>query len=248
MATTTRALLELAAIKRGNSVLAVGVGTGGEVLAAAAQVGSSGRIVATDVSPAILDQAREHSRELGLENVEFEVMDAQHLDFPKASFDAVISRNVLMFVPDLRHGLKSMRNVLKPSGRIAAAVWSTGNRNPRISGPLAAARALGATPPESSTYRIGLRLGATALLRGAFTDAGFRHFVARRVQLTAEYSSLSNAVAAAMDQTGTRELIDLLGEGGYERMRHSLERRWTGYTDATGTHLPGEELVVAASA
>lgn len=247
MATTTRTLLDMAAIEPGDRVLAVGVGTGGEAFAAAARVGSSGRIVATDLSPAMIDQARDHARELGLENVEFGVTDAQHLDFPEAAFDAVISRNVLMFVPDLAHALRSMRRLLKPSGRIGATVWSTGNRNPRISGPLAAAKALGATPPGSSTYRIGLRLGSTAVLRAAFADAGFSDLDVRRVQLTADYPTLTDAVAAAMEQAGTRELVGLLGERAETRMRRSLERRWARYADAAGAHLPGEQLVVAAN-
>lgn len=247
MAGTTQMLLDTAQVGPGARVLAVGAGTGGEALDAGIRVGPDGHVVATDLSPAMVAEGKATAVEAGLENIDFQVMNAQRLDFPNASFDAVISRNVLMFIPDLGVALGEMRRVLKPSGRIGATVWSSAVRNPRISGPLAAARALGGHPPASATYRIALHLGRVASLRGALRAVGFREIEVASIALSADYPSLDDAVAGAMEQPGTRELISLLGDQAAVRMHRSLQRRWTRYRDESGVHLPGEQLVAGAT-
>jgi len=247
MATATEMLLDMARVGLGARVLAIGSGAGGEALDAAIRVGPKGHVEAADLSAAMIHAAKEAAVEAGVKNIDFSVMDAQRLEFPDATFDAVISRNVLMFIPDLTLGLAEMKRVLKPSGRVGATVWSNGARNPRISGPLAAARALGGRPPDSATYRIALRLGTSAALGRAFRSAGFRKLAVRRVTLTADYMDLDDAVSQAMEQPGTRELVAILGYKPQGRMQRSLRRRWARYADPRGTHLPGEQLVASAA-
>ncbi len=248
MADTTIRLLDIARVAAGTRVLAVGVGTGGEAFDAAVRVGPDGHVVATDISAEMIAAAEEAVAEAGLTNVQFRVMDAQRLDFPKATFDAVISRNTLMFVPDLSLGLAEMKRVLKPSGRVGATVWSNGAHNPRISGPLAAARALGARLPESATYRLALRLSKPGVLSAALHEAGFTEIDVHRVSLIARYATFDEAVTQAMEQPGTRELIGLLGLQSTLRMRRALERRWVRYVDRGEVNLPGEQLVAAGTA
>lgn len=247
MAPTTQLLLATARVSEGAQVLVVGAGTGGEALDAAKLVGPTGHVAATDLSPAMIAAAKAAAADAGLENMTFAAMDAQHLEFPDASFDAVTSRNVLMFIPDLAIGLGEMRRVLRPAGRIGATVWSRAAQNPRISGPLLAARALGANPSDPPTYRIALRLSSRAFLRRTFRTAGFRHIDLARVALSAHYASLDEAVAAAMEQPPTRELLALLGDQADVRMRRSLKRRWARFGDGSGADLPGEQLVVGAT-
>lgn len=248
MARTTARLLDLAGVGPGFRVLSLGVGTGGEAFDAARRVGADGHVVATDLSAAMIAGAQAEAAQAGLTNVEFRVMDAQHLDFPDASFDAVTSRNVLMFMPDLKQALIGARRVLRAKGRIGSSVWSSGARNPRISGPMAATKSLGVDVPASATYRIALRLGTPSVVRTAFHSAGFVDISVQRVPLVADYDSLEHAVETALEQPPTLELIALLGPDGVSRMRTALMRRWARYEDSTGVHLPGEQLVVGASA
>lgn len=238
----------MAHVTAGMRVLAVGAGTGGEAFDASARVGPAGRVVATDISPAMIEAAQEEAAEAGLTNLEFKVMDAQRLDFPNAIFDAVISRNALMFVPDLARGLAEMKRILKPSGRIGASVWAGGARNPRLSGPLGAARALGARPPESATYSVGLRLGKPAVLRAALREAGFTDVDVQRVPLVARYATLDEAVTVALEQPATQELIGLLGSQSALGMQRALKRRWARYADHGEVKIPGEQIVAAGSA
>lgn len=245
LAAPTVRLLDLTGVGPGARVLAVGVGTGGEAVDAAVRVGPAGEVVATDRSAAMITQAEQAVAEKRLVNIL--VMDAQRLDFPPETFDAVISRNALMFVPDLAQALAEMRRVVKAGGRIGGTVSASRGRNPRISGPLDAARALGATAPPTATFRIAVRLGAPAAFAAALRNAGFSDVVVERWPVVARFDTLDEAVAQAMDHGGTRELIRLLRPGSEERMRRSLHSRWRRYTDGRQVRLPGEQLVAVGT-
>jgi len=116
-------LVELAELQPGASVLDVGSGYGVPSLTAALTVGPQGRVVCTDISPEMLAVARERAADAGLTNVEFVARDAEELEFDGESFDAVLSRATLMFLPDVAGTLKRLRRFLKFGGRLAATVW-----------------------------------------------------------------------------------------------------------------------------
>jgi len=116
-------LIQLAGIGPGASVLDVGGGYGEPSLTAARAVGPEGRVVCTDISGEMLAFGRERATEAGLDNVEFLECDAEQLDFEDESFDAVVSRATLMFLPDVAGTLGHLHSFLKPSGRFAASVW-----------------------------------------------------------------------------------------------------------------------------
>jgi SAM-dependent methyltransferase len=247
LAGSTARMLDLAGISPGHRVLVVGTGTGEEALDAAGRVGGAGEVVATDMSAAMILEATRAVAKSKVTNVRCLVMDAQHLDFRPGTFDAVISRNTLMFIPDLSRALAEMHRVLNRKGRIAATVWASGRRNPRQAGPLAAARDLGVTVPPTATFRIALRLGAPSLLATAIREAGFSDVVVERLPIVAHYETINEAVQEAMDHKGTRELMDLLSHDSEKRMSHSLAQRWQKYVGRDGVSLPGEQLVAAGA-
>jgi SAM-dependent methyltransferase len=240
-------MLDLARIRPGYQVLIVGSGTGEEALEVAALVGPAGEVVATDVSAAMIAEATRTVAAAKVANVRCLVMDAQQLKFESRTFDAVISRNALMFIPNLPLALTEMNRVLKSPRRIAATIWASGHRNPRISGPLEAARALGVTPPATATFRIALRLGVPSALANAMRHAGFSDVVVERWPITARYDTLNEPVELAMEHAGTRELIALISGDAAKRMRRSLQQRWQKFEVPGGMHIPGEQLVAAAT-
>ncbi|HZC45414.1 MAG TPA: methyltransferase domain-containing protein, partial [Candidatus Acidoferrum sp.] len=81
-------LVELAAVRDGNRVLDIATGSGEPALTAARVVGSSGRVVAVDMSPGMLAIARERIDAAGLNNVELIESDAESLRLDPHSFDA----------------------------------------------------------------------------------------------------------------------------------------------------------------
>jgi phosphatidylethanolamine/phosphatidyl-N-methylethanolamine N-methyltransferase len=99
----------------GGRVLDVGIGTGLEL----PMFDRSVRLTGIDLSEPMLEIARRRTAELGLSNVEaLLAMDAMNLDFPEASFDAVVGPYVLTVVPDPARTLDEMTRVTKPGGEI----------------------------------------------------------------------------------------------------------------------------------
>ena len=165
-------LVELAELRPGGSVLDVGGGYGEPSLTAARAVGPSGRVVCTDISEEMLATARERAAGARLTNVEFIARDAEELDFEEDTFDAVLSRATLMFLPDLVGTLRRLRRFLRSGGRLSASVW----------GPVAAVQFAAAFPVVAQELQLPPpppgRPGAFALsdpekLVGLVTEAGF---------------------------------------------------------------------------
>jgi phosphatidylethanolamine/phosphatidyl-N-methylethanolamine N-methyltransferase len=99
----------------GGRILEVGVGTGISLPG----YSSENRIVGIDLSEAMLRKAQKRVAELSLTNVErLEVMDAEHLSFPDASFDVVVAHYVLSTVPNPEAALDEFARLLRPGGEI----------------------------------------------------------------------------------------------------------------------------------
>jgi SAM-dependent methyltransferase len=247
LAKPTARMLALARIAPGHRVLVVGAGTGDEALEAASRVGPGGEVVAIDASAAMIAEAIRSVAAAQVANVRCLVMDGQDLKFRSGTFNAVISRNTLMFIPDLTLALTEMNRVLKPKGRLAVTAWASARRNPRLSGPLEAARALGVKPPPTATFRIASRLAAPSLLATALRGTGFLDVVVERWPVVARFDTVDEAVQQAMDHAGTRELMQLFSHDSERRMSRSLAQRWQKYADRGGVKIPGEQLVAAGA-
>lgn len=89
----------------GDTVLELTAGPGETGFLAAERLGPGGRLISTDVAPAIVEAARRGAQARGLDNVECRVIDAGQIELPDASVDAVISRFGLMLLPNPAHGL-----------------------------------------------------------------------------------------------------------------------------------------------
>jgi ubiquinone/menaquinone biosynthesis C-methylase UbiE len=94
-------------------VLEVAIGTGRNLAFYPAGV----RLTGIDLSPAMLERARERARELGME-VDLREGDAQDLPFPDGAFDTVVCTLSLCNIPDDRKAVAEMKRVLKPGGRL----------------------------------------------------------------------------------------------------------------------------------
>jgi SAM-dependent methyltransferase len=112
-------LVAFAKVVPGQAVLDVACGTG-VVAITAARAGA--RVHALDLSPALLDRARENARVTGVE-VDFVAGDAEALPYPDAAFDVVLSQFGHMFAPRPEVAVAEMMRVLKPGGRVAFATW-----------------------------------------------------------------------------------------------------------------------------
>jgi len=136
----TERMLDLARVAEGHRVLDVAAGAGDQSFAVAARVGPSGQVLATDLSPAILEFAGAEASKRGITNVATRVMDGEELDLDMESFDVVVSRVGLIYFPDQAKALKRMHRVLVSGGRVAAMVWGAAERNGFFSTPVSIIR------------------------------------------------------------------------------------------------------------
>src|SRR5271166_1244940 len=104
-----------AAERVGGRILEVGVGTGISLPG----YSSRNRIIGIDLSAAMLRKAQRRVADLSLTNVEkLEVMDAEHLSFPDASFDVVVANHVISTVPNPEAALDECARMLRPGGEM----------------------------------------------------------------------------------------------------------------------------------
>jgi ubiquinone/menaquinone biosynthesis C-methylase UbiE len=124
----TRALIERAGIREGQTVLDVAGGAGEPSLTIAETVGPEGSVTCTDAIAEMVEAARAEAQRRGLTNMQFRQCTPDSLPFADNSFDVVVSRLGVMFFPD--PAFREMLRVLKPGGRLAFAVWGKSDVNP----------------------------------------------------------------------------------------------------------------------
>jgi SAM-dependent methyltransferase len=112
-------LVKFARMASGQTVLDVACGTG-VVAVAAGRLGA--KVHGLDISPALLERARQNATIAGVE-IDFVEGDAEALSYPDASFDIVVSQFGHIFAPRPEVALREMLRVLKPGGRIAFSAW-----------------------------------------------------------------------------------------------------------------------------
>jgi ubiquinone/menaquinone biosynthesis C-methylase UbiE len=239
----TDMMLDLVKVAAGSRVLDVGAGAGDSTLVAAQRVGPSGRVLATDISASMLEIAAESARQAGLNNVDTRVMDAQRLDLEPDSFDAVVSRNCLMLIPDYSQALTEIRRVLKPGGQFAAIVFSTPDRCPYLSIPHAIVFRVGRLTSPAPERCGEFRLGAPGVLEDAYRTAGFREISVHTVPTRRRFPSLAEAMQYARGPLPLRELMVRLSDAEQQRAWREIERALAQFVGPNGYDSPCELLI-----
>ncbi len=105
-------------LQPGETVLDLGSGGGLDATRAAEKVGSTGSVIGVDMTPEMLQRARENASRAGLDHVEFREGRLEQLPVADASVDAVTSNCVVNLVPDKKKVFDEIARVLKPGGRL----------------------------------------------------------------------------------------------------------------------------------
>lgn len=170
----TDLVVEGAALSPGLQVLDLACGTGQPAISVAQKIAPLGRVIATDMTPEMIEATQHNAYAKGISNLQAQVADAEHLPFSDASFDRVTCRFGIMFFPELDKALAEVRRVLKPRGRISFLTWGPLEQNPLFSdtmGPFMKVVNVPPPPPDAPTI---FRFADASKLKHALTGAGFR--------------------------------------------------------------------------
>ena len=226
----TEIMLDMAEITKGSRVLDVAAGAGEQSLAAARRVGEQGEVLATDLSPTILEYAQRSAKLAGLDNISTCCIDGEHLEeLEESSFDAVISRVGLIYFPDQQKALEGMRNSLRKDGKVAAMVYSSADRNGFFSVPVSIIRQRANLPPPLPGQPGPFSLGDEQVLEQAFTEAGFKDVQIEKVDAPVRLDSASECLQFEQESFGALHqmlsgLDDAQKDEVWEEIQEALEQ------------------------
>jgi SAM-dependent methyltransferase len=246
-------MLDALSLQPGQRVLELAGGVGETGLLAAELVAPIGSVIISDQAEAMIAGARERAQELAVENVEFKVLNAEWIDLPLASVDAVLCRWGYMLMADPAAALAETRRVLAPGGRVALAVWDSITRNPwaLLPGLELIERGLAPAPDAGSARQPGpFALGDRELVAELLAQAGFTEIDVQALELPRRQRDFEELWETTLDLSrGFHDAVLSRPAAEIEAIKASLARRFAPYTAADGTlAVPGRTLVACASA
>ena len=244
----TRQMLDLARIRPGQRILDIAAGAGEPAVSAAERVGPEGYVLATDISEGIVELALQVARKRGLEQIETRAMDGEKLDLPDASFDAVLCRLGLMYMPHPVTALREWRRALKTGGRVAVLVFSTPDRNPWGAMPASIIRRRAQVSPPAAGQPGPFSLGNPGVLEDVFRQAGFTDVEVHAVPVPHKATRAAEYVRVARDAFGAfNAMMAHLPAGERESVWNEVEAEMRHFESPDGFEVPGECLIGAAT-
>ena len=233
----------------GMSVLDVAAGAGQPALTIAPRLHPGGTVLGIDFSPEMVAVAEGRRRRAGAANASFRTMDAEQLELPDASFDAVTCACGVIFFPDAEQALAEMRRVLKPGGRLAIAVWDEPSKNSFVTvGGGAISRFHAATPPSPKSPG-AFRFSQRDVLQGVLLDAGFTDLSIVSITMAIEFDSTEEYWETFTEcAAGIKAKLATLTDEERLRLRRLVDELAAPYVDGGRLRLVATPLCAAARA
>jgi SAM-dependent methyltransferase len=211
----------------GQLVVDLGCGTGQTTLEVARRVAPGGLAVGVDIAAALLDRAREHAADAGIDNVEFRHADVQSSDLGQAGFDGAYSRFGVMFFADPVAAFSNVGRSLKSGAVLSFACWQPLTSNDWMLVPTQAAVSVLGTPPEMPAvgepgpFSLSDPEGVTNILKSAgFHDVDIK---AHGDLLRTPADGIPEFADSALRVGAVRRMLEGVDAQTVERVRVAIE-------------------------
>ncbi|GAC1610969.1 MAG: hypothetical protein NVS3B26_20820 [Mycobacteriales bacterium] len=243
----TAELLTSLALRPGEHVLELGAGTGALALVLADAVAPGGRVFATDVATGMVDLIRRTAADRP--DISVQPGDATRTGLEDASFDAVVFRMGLMFVPEPLEALRECRRVLRAGGRAAVAVWAGPGQNPWLTSVGMAAMMQGLIQGGPPAGPGGIfSLGEPDQLGELAREAGFGDVEVRGIPIVAHYESADEHYGSVESLAGPlHHALSNATPDQRAAVRASATSLIEPYRVGDGYEVPGQALLLRAS-
>ncbi len=243
-------MLDAVSLQPGQRVLELAAGLGETGMLAAELVAPMGGVIVSDQADAMLDGARARAVELGLSNIEFQVIGAEWIDLPLASVDAVLCRWGYMLLADPPAALAETRRVLRPGGRVALAVWDSVQHNPWALLPTLELIERGLASPPAPGTPGPFALGDPERVRELLAATGFAEIDVHALEIEQRHPSFDAFWETTLDIAHAfHNAVLSRPEPEIAEIRSGLAARLEPFSEPDGTlAIPGRTLVASASA
>jgi SAM-dependent methyltransferase len=235
--------------RKGDTVLELAAGVGETGFEVAAVVGEHGRLITSDVSPAMLDAARRRGAELRVNNVEYRVIDAERIKLDADSVDGVLCRFGYMLMADPAAALAETRRVLRLGGRLTLAVWGALERNPFFRTVAISLLQRGhVDPPQPPPAPGPFSLASAQRTRELLGGAGFEEVRTEEVAVRFKVADVDEYLSVIADTAGPLGLaLQALGEADRAAVKKDVQDAFGRFATQDGYQLPGVALCAVAS-
>ncbi len=240
----TTTMLDLGRVRPGDRVVDIAAGTGEAALGAAERVGAQGYVLATDLSENMIVIARQIAEQRQLQHVETRTMDGENLDLPDDAFDVVLCRFGLMLMPNQQRALSEWFRVLKPGGRVVVVVYSTAEKNPWGSVPIAVIQKHAHLPPPLPEQPGMFSLGADGVLLQALRQAQFQDVEVRALSAPLRMQSARECMRFERESIGMfNQMMAHLSAQERESIWDEAEQAMRQFESPDGFAVPCELLI-----
>jgi ubiquinone/menaquinone biosynthesis C-methylase UbiE len=240
-------MIQELAPRAGDTVLELAAGAGDTGFEAAAIAGEGVRLISTDVSPDMLEVARRRGAELDLPDVDYRVMDAEHIELGANSVDAVLCRFGYMLMADPAAALSETRRVLRPGGRLALSVWGAPESNPWVTILAGTLVEGGHAPPPDPRLPGPFDMASQERTRALLESTGFSAVRSEERAVRFTFRDVDDYVSYATDTAGPFAIVlRELSRDDREAVEAQLEEAFAPFVDDGGLELPGLALCAAA--